>query len=61
LTALHSLTALLQIKQETSRQMLRERRELSAYKIRLRHERPMWKNGIQANARQGSILLDSGM
>jgi hypothetical protein len=41
--------------------MLRERRELSAYKIRLRHERPMWKNGIQANARQGSILLDSGM
>ncbi|MBE7537335.1 MAG: hypothetical protein HS122_02840 [Opitutaceae bacterium] len=34
---------LLQLKQEISRLSLRERRELNAYMIRLRHERPEWK------------------
>lgn len=34
---------LLELKQEITRLSLRERRELNAYMIRLRHERPEWK------------------
>jgi len=47
---------LLQLKQEISRLSLRERRELHAYMIRLRHERPEWKKTISKRMRE----MDSG-
>jgi hypothetical protein len=47
---------LLQLKQEISRLSLRERRELNAYMIRLRHERPEWKKMISRRMRD----MDSG-
>lgn len=47
---------LLQLKQEISRLSLRERRELNAYMIRLRHERPEWKRMISRRMRE----MDSG-
>jgi hypothetical protein len=47
---------LLQLKQEVSRLSLRERRELNAYMIRLRHERPEWKKLISRRMRE----MDSG-
>lgn len=47
---------LLQLKQEISRLSLRERRELNAYMIRLRHERPEWKKMISRRMRE----MDSG-
>lgn len=37
---------LLQLKQEISRLSARDRRELNAFMIRLRHERPEWKKEI---------------
>jgi hypothetical protein len=37
---------MLELKQEISRLSLRERRELNAYMIRLRHERPEWRRMI---------------
>jgi len=43
---------LLQLKQEISRLSLRERRELNAYMIRLRHERPEWKKMISKRMRE---------
>lgn len=47
---------LLQLKQEISRLSLRERRELNAYMIRLRHERPEWKKMISKRMRD----MDAG-
>lgn len=47
---------LLQLKQEISRLSLRERRELNAYMIRLRHERPEWKKTISRRMRD----MDAG-
>ena len=47
---------LLQLKQEVSRLSLRERRELNAYMIRLRHERPEWKRMVSKRMRE----MDSG-
>ena len=47
---------LLQLKQEISRLSLRERRELNAYMIRLRHERPEWKKTISRRMRD----IDAG-
>lgn len=47
---------LLELKQEISRLSLRERRELNAYMIRLRHERPEWKKMISRRMRE----MDSG-
>jgi hypothetical protein len=47
---------LLELKQEVSRLSLRERRELNAYMIRLRHERPEWKKLISRRMRE----MDSG-
>ena len=47
---------LLQLKQEISRLTLRERRELNAYMIRLRHERPEWKRMISKRMRD----MDAG-
>jgi len=47
---------LLQLKQEISRLSLRERRELNAYMIRLRHERPEWKKMVSRRMRE----MDSG-
>ena len=47
---------LLQLKQEISRLTLRERRELNAYMVRLRHERPEWKKMISRRMRE----MDSG-
>ena len=47
---------LLQLKQEISRLSLRERRELNAYMIRLRHERPEWKKMISRRMRD----MDAG-
>ncbi len=47
---------LLQLKQEISRLSLRERRELNAYMIRLRHESPEWKKLISRRMRE----MDSG-
>ncbi len=43
---------LLQLKQEISRLSLRERRELNAYMIRLRHERPEWKKLVSRRMRE---------
>ncbi|ATC62983.1 hypothetical protein CMV30_02830 [Nibricoccus aquaticus] len=37
---------MLELKQEISRLSLRERHELNAYMIRLRHERPEWRKMI---------------
>ncbi|MBL9192582.1 MAG: hypothetical protein JNJ82_09495 [Opitutaceae bacterium] len=42
---------LLQLKQEISRLTLRERRDLNAYMIRLRHERPEWKKMVSKRMR----------
>ena len=50
------LPPLLQLKQEISRLSLRERRELNAYLIRLRHERPEWKRMISRRMR----AMDAG-
>lgn len=47
---------LLQLKQEISRLSLRERRELNAYMIRLRHERSEWKKTVSRRMRE----MDSG-
>lgn len=47
---------LLQLKQEVSRLSLRERRELNAYMIRLRHERPEWRKMISRRMRE----MDAG-
>ena len=47
---------LLQLKQEISRLSLRERRELNAYMIRLRHERPEWKKLVSRRMRD----MDAG-
>jgi hypothetical protein len=47
---------LLQLKQEISQLSLRERRELNAYMIRLRHERPEWKKEISRRMRE----MDAG-
>ena len=46
-----TLMTLLQLKQEISRLSLRERRELNAYMIRLRHERPEWKKMVSRRMR----------
>jgi hypothetical protein len=51
-----SRVTLLQLKQEISRLSLRERRELNAYMIRLRHERPEWKKMVSRRMRE----MDSG-
>ena len=47
---------MLQLKQEISRLTLRERRELNAYMIRLRHERPEWKKMVSKRMRE----MDAG-
>jgi hypothetical protein len=47
---------LLQLKQEISKLTLRERRELNAYMIRLRHERPEWKKLVSRRMRD----MDAG-
>jgi hypothetical protein len=47
---------LLELKQEVSRLSTRERRELNAYMIRLRHERPEWKRMISKRMRE----MDAG-
>ncbi|MBL9202654.1 MAG: hypothetical protein JNL39_19230 [Opitutaceae bacterium] len=47
---------LLQLKQEVSRLTLRERRELNAYMIRLRHERPEWRRMASRRMRE----MDAG-
>jgi hypothetical protein len=47
---------MLQLKQEISRLSLRERRELNAYMLRLRHERPEWKKEVSRRMRE----MDSG-
>jgi hypothetical protein len=40
------IMTMLELKQQISRLSVRERRELNAYMIRLRHERPEWKRAI---------------
>jgi len=45
-----------ELKQEISRLSLRERRELNAYMIRLRHERPEWRKMISKRMRE----MDAG-
>ena len=47
---------LLQLKQEFSRLSLRERRELTAYMLRLRHERPEWRRAASKRMRE----MDAG-
>jgi hypothetical protein len=42
---------LLELKQQVSRLSARERRELNAYLIRLRHERPEWRRMISKRMR----------
>jgi hypothetical protein len=54
--AFPSLMTLLQLKQEISRLSLRERRELNAYMIRLRHERPEWRKLVSMRMRD----MDAG-
>lgn len=54
--AIHTRVTMLQLKQEISRLSLRERRELNAYMIRLRHERPEWKKEISRRMRE----MDAG-
>src|SRR5688572_15960688 len=51
-----SVMTLLQLKQEISRLSLRERRELNAYMIRLRHESPQWKRMLSKRMRE----MDAG-
>jgi len=46
---------MLQLKQEISRLSIRERRELNAYMIRLRHERPEWKKEISRRMREMDV------
>ena len=48
---------MLELKQEISRLSVRERRELNAYMIRLRHERPDWKRMISKRMRD----MDAGL
>ena len=48
---------MLELKQEISRLSVRERRELNAYMIRLRHERPEWKRMISRRMRD----MDEGL
>jgi hypothetical protein len=48
---------MLELKQEISRLSVRERRELNAYMIRLRHERPEWKRMISKRMRD----MDAGL
>ncbi|MFI5357060.1 MAG: hypothetical protein ACHQ4G_06980 [Opitutales bacterium] len=47
---------MLELKQKISRLSVRERRELNAYMIRLRHERPEWKKMISKRMRD----MDAG-
>jgi len=47
---------MLELKQEVSRLSIRERRELNASMIRLRHERPEWKPMISKRMRD----MDAG-
>ncbi len=47
---------MLQLKQQISRLSVGERRELNAYMIRLRHERPEWKRMISRRMRD----MDAG-
>jgi hypothetical protein len=42
---------MLELKQQVSRLSMRERRELNAYLIRLRHERPEWRRMIAKRMR----------
>jgi hypothetical protein len=42
---------MLELKQQVSRLSARERRELNAYLIRLRHERPEWRRMISRRMR----------
>ena len=42
---------LLELKQQVSRLSARERRELNAYLIRLRHERPEWRRVVSKRMR----------
>ncbi|MDB6115806.1 MAG: hypothetical protein JWQ62_2751, partial [Lacunisphaera sp.] len=43
---------LLELKQQVSRLTSGERRELNAYLIRLRHERPEWRRMISKRMRE---------
>ena len=45
--------SVLELKQELSRMSKRDRQELHAYLIRLKHETPEWKNG-RSQARGGN-------
>ncbi len=47
---------MLQLKQEISKLTRKERRELNAYMIRLRHETPAWKKTVSARMR----AMDAG-
>jgi len=47
---------MLELKQEISRLSLRDQRELNAYMIRLRHERPEWRRMISKRMRD----MDAG-
>ena len=47
---------MLELKQPVSRLSERERRELNAYMIRLRHERPEWKRSVWKRMRE----MDAG-
>lgn len=47
---------MLELKQQVSRLSARERRELNAYLIRLRHERPEWRRMIS----QRMQVMDQG-
>jgi hypothetical protein len=47
---------MLELKQEISRLSLRDQRELNAYMIRLRHERPEWRKMISKRMRD----MDAG-
>lgn len=42
---------MLELKQQVSRLSAKERRELNAYLIRLRHERPEWRRMISQRMR----------
>jgi hypothetical protein len=53
--AILRIMTLLQLKQEISRLSMRER-ELNAYMIRLRHERPEWKKLVSRRMRE----MDAG-
>ena len=47
---------MLELKQEISRLSIRERQELNAYMLRLRHERPEWRRMISKRMRE----MDAG-